>query len=172
MSKGLARSLSRGTTLQQPTFKVHASFDAEIVMEGTSGVGYGTIPLGLLPEGNVLALGAAITLTLDGTGQATIVNAWDGDIAVGTEAAANGAFASGEMNIIPNLAVKAGAGAKLTPLSGRNSAPGLAGVIFDNTAGDVLIHLNLLVDDADISGDPVIQVKGDFWMLISVLGDD
>ena len=172
MTKGLARSLSRGPALQQPIRKAYVEIDAEVAITGATGVGWGTLSLGEFPEGFVLLLGASISVVLDGTGEANLVNAWDGDISVGTSATADGTLSGGEINLIPSMAVKAAAGTKATPFTSAMSAAALAGTILNNTDEGLTANLNIAIDDADISGNSTVRVSGGAWFLYSIMGDD
>lgn len=97
-----------------------------------------------LPEGDILIQSAVLNLVL--TKSAAGVNAdWDGDVGVGTAAAAADATLSGtEQNIIPTTPTPQ-AVAGVTTAKGRSTAQ----VILDGTTTAVDVYLNVLVDDAD-----------------------
>ena len=67
----------------------------------------------------------------------------------------------------------AAATAEVSPITRGLQADGAhCGVIFDNTAGALEVNLNLLIDDADISGTVAITVSGTVDISYIMLGDD
>lgn len=122
-----------------------------------------------LPEGLVHIAGAVLNLAL--TKSAAGVNAdWDGDVSVGSAAAAGDAtLSSTEQNIIPTTP---------TPqaVSGATTAKGIstAGVMLDGTGTPVDIYLNVLVDDADhdVTTTPTnLIANGTLTIVWSLIGD-
>lgn len=96
------------------------------------------------PEGYIDIIGATVNLAL--TKSAAGVNAdFDGDVALGSVAAAGDATLTGtEANVVPSTATpQAVAGATTA------KAISTAGVLLDGTTTAVDLYLNLLVDDAD-----------------------
>ena len=140
---------------------------------GATGVGFGSMPIGGFPQGNILFLGAACSLQLAGSGaDAGLVDTWAGDFSVGTTPASDGTLSAGDVDILPSTALAA-ATAEVSPITPARSIDAANAHILDNTAGDLEINLNLLIDDADISADDVpITVTGFVSLAYCVLGDD
>jgi hypothetical protein len=167
--KGLPRSLAhaKGDVLQKivvPITNVTIS-----VVDGAPG--YGSVALAGLPEGNVLFIGAVAYIQLL-TVDADITTTFDGDFSIGTAATANGDLVdANEADIIPSTALGA-ATAKLSPVVRGASTDALGGGIIDNTANTLNLNLNLLIDDAAISGAADFTVNGTLNLAYIVLGDD
>ena len=130
-------------------------------VDGATGVGFGTLVAGGFPQGNILFLGCACSIQFAGTGSdAGLGDTWAGDFGVGTTPASDGTITAGDVDILPST-VLAAATAEVSPLTPARSIDAANAHIFDNTAGDLEINLNLLIDDADISADDVpITVTG------------
>jgi hypothetical protein len=139
-------------------------------VDGATGVGWGTIPVGGFPQGNILFLGSACSLSFAGSGaDAGLGDTWAGDFAVGTTPADDGTVTGGDVDIIPSTPLAA-ATAEVSPLTRGVSTANA--VIHDNTAGALEVNLNLLIDDADISADDVpITITGFISLAYAVLGD-
>lgn len=168
MTKGLTRTLSRNPARQailKKTFKLSA---LALSVAGTSGVGFGSAVLGDLPEGNILIMGAVAYMqftTADGDVQAT----FDGDYSVGSAATADATLNGAEVDIIPSTSFGGAATAGVSPLA-RGAQP--AQTILDNTDGSLELNLNVLIDDANISGTGDFTVTGVLYLVYSILGDD
>lgn len=107
-------------------------------------VAYGGVKFFDFPVGgiNILSCLSDMDLTKSSAG---VIDAWDGDFAIGTVTASNNAtLTSTEANVIASTA---------TPqaVSGATTANGLntAAVYLDGTGTAVDLYYNLLVDDAD-----------------------
>lgn len=171
MSKGLPRSLGRANPLMAAVLKQRIDV-SDVAIAVTDGApGFGTVVIGDLPQGNILFLGAVAYLQFS-TADADVTATFDGDFAIGTVATANGNVSdSGEADIIPSSALGA-ATAKLSPRVRAVSTDALGGGFMDNTDGSLEVNLNLLIDDAAISGDASFTANGVVWLVYSVLGDD
>lgn len=169
MSKGLARSLSRGAPQRQEIIKqVIKVRNLSIEVDGAAGVGFGTVVLGDLPEGNVLFLGGIAYLTFDAPASG-ITATWNGDYAVGTTPTADATVTGTDANLIALAAV----GPAVATVSPRTRGEMATQAMFDNTDGSLEVNLNLIVDDADISTDDVvIVVNGEVFLTYIVLADD
>jgi len=112
--------------------------------------------------------------TKGGNGTTTgIFAAFDGDVGVGTVAAASGAtLATTEQNIVPTTATtQAVAGVSTTAKAVGTTNLG----IVDATAGVQDIYLNILIDDADhdiaAASGCGLKISGEFEMNFEILGD-
>ena len=171
MSKGLVRSLGRANPQAAAVVKqrIKVSNVSLSVVDGAPG--YGTVVIGDLPQGNILFLGAISYLSFT-TSDADVTATFDGDYSIGTVPTADSDVAdSGEADIIPSTALGA-ATAKVSPVVRGASTDAIGGGIIDNTDGSLEINLNLLIDDAAISGAAIFTVNGYVEVLYSVLGDD
>lgn len=169
--KGLLRSLSRGSLSKQNIIKQTVPIqNVEITVDGATGVGFGSAVIGDLPEGNILFLGATsyIQFTLDGDSE-NVVATFDGDYGIGTTSASDGTITNADVNVIASTAL----GAAVDGVSSRVRGANSTSAIFDNTDGSLELNLNLLIDDASISGDDqVLSAEGELNLVYIVLGDD
>ena len=144
-----------------------------MTMTGATGIGFGTAVIGDFPEGNILFLGCVAYLEFAGDVTGDLADTWSGDFGVGTTPLTDGTISAGDVDLVPSTAVGP-AVAEVSPKTRGAEADGsLSGVIFDNTDGSLEINGNLLVDDADISGDTaVVTVTGELYINFVVLGND
>lgn len=155
MGKGLKRTKKRarlrGGTLEPSVIPV------EVTVAITDGApGRGTAVIGGLPTGNILLLGVVCYLTFTKVG-ANITATFDGDFSVGTVATADNDLSdTGEANVIASTAM----GAATAGVSPRIRAVANTAAVLDNTAGDLELNLNVLIDDAAISGADSLTVSG------------
>ena len=173
MGKGLKRSLAHANMQSAPIVKQVIPVRAKTVtVAGATGVGFGTVVLGGLPEANILFLGAVSYLQFT-TADADVTATFDGDMGVGTVPTADADLGdAGDDNFIPSTALGA-ATAKVSPVVRGVSTDSESGIIIDNTAGSLEVNLNLLIDDASISADDVdFTVEGAVTLSYVVLGDD
>lgn len=174
MTKGLVRSQRRGPEIEQQIVKHRLSLDAvPISVAGTSGVGFGSIAIHDFVEGNVMFFGCVANLTFSGpVGSGDLSDTWAGDYGIGTTPASDGTISAGDDDMVPSTALAA-ATAEVSPKTRGLQADGsLCGVIFDNTTGSLEVNLNLLVDDADISGTVAMTATGEVELSYVMLGDD
>lgn len=170
MTKGLARSLSRGVSsapILKQTFPVK---NAALSIAGTTGVGFGSVVIGDFPQGNLLVLGAVSYIQLN-SADADITATYDGDYGVGTTPASDATITGADVDIIQSTALGA-ATAKLSPVARGTSAIANSGQILDNTDGSLELNLNVLIDDATISGTADMTASGFVVVSYIVLGDD
>lgn len=132
--------------------------------------GFGTLVLSGLPQGNILFLGAVAYLQFK-TADADVIAAFDGDFSLGTAPTADNALSGAEVDLIPSTPLGA-ATAKKSPYVRGVSATANCGTILDNTDGSLEVNLNLLIDDASISGAAPFTVDGVVRLAILVMGDD
>ena len=167
MGKGLPRSLARGkgkTTVRKQVFNFK---DVAVSVAGTSGVGFGGAVIGDFPEGNILLLGAAGYVSLY-SADADIQATYDGDIAVGTVPNANTSLSGTDVDILPSTALGAATAGQSPTVRAANATA----AIFDNTDGSLELNLNVLIDDANISGTADMTATGTVELIYAVLLDD
>lgn len=171
--KGLIRSLRRAPVQQQPITKLRFPVRAKAIdIVGATGVGFGYVAIGALPQGNLLLLGAVAYLRFNKNGDSDIQDAFDGDYSVGTVGTVDVDVAdTDEASLIPSTALGA-ATAGLSPVVRGASTDALGGGIIDNTANDKSVILNLLIDDTNISGTASMLADGIVEIAFIVLGDD
>tara|TARA_R110000822_G_scaffold120633_1_gene254117 strand:- start:12037 stop:12495 length:459 start_codon:yes stop_codon:yes gene_type:complete len=144
--------------------------DAALTLDGATGVGFGSLVAGQLPEGNILLQGGVAYLSFAGSGaDAGLVDTWAGDFGVGSTPAGDGTLTAGDVDMIDSTALAA-ATAEVSP---RTRGTGNTQVILDNTAGTLEVNVSLLVDDADVSADTIpILVNGEIEILYTQVLDD
>lgn len=167
--KGLPRSLSRGVT-QAPIVRQTVPINDVVSVAGTSGVGFGSAVIGGLPNGNLLFLGAVAYLQFR-TADADVQAAFDGDYSIGSAPTADATLSGAEVDIVQSTALGA-ATAGLSPVARGTHAVAITGTVLDNTAGSLELNLNLIIDDANISGAADFTATGVVELSYIVLGDD
>lgn len=171
MAKGLPRSRSRGKALVQPITTLRIPVRSKAVSVADGAPGFGTAVLGALPQGNLLFLGCVSYLQFQ-SASSSITATFDGDYAIGTVPTANNSLGdAGDADIVPSTPLGA-ATAKLSPVVRGASTDALGGGVIDNTDGSLELNLNLLIDDAAISGAAAFTVNGVVNIALIVLGDD
>jgi len=173
MTKGLPRSLSRGSPQRQEivkqTFTVR---DAALTVDGATGVGFGSVVIGDFPQGNILILGAVGYMQFTGPTSASLADTWNGDYGIGTTPASDATITAADIDIVGSTPVGP-AVAEASPRTRGISVTATNAAVLDNTDGSLEINLSLLVDDADISADDLIfTVNGELHIVYIVLGDD
>ncbi len=173
MAKGLARSIGRGDQFQAPIVKENYVLrNVPISVVGATGIGFAGVPIGGLPPGNVLLLGAVAYLQVSSpTADPDVIATWTGAFSIGTAITADSTLAGADVDIIPQTTLTA-ATARTSPNTRGVSASASCGVIFDNTDGTLNLNVNLLIDDASISGTADMVINGTIQMSYIVLGDD
>lgn len=170
--KGLPRSLSRGNAAKNAAVKRTVKLSGTVAVSSTgTAVGFGSLVVGDLPEGNILLLGAVANVKLAGSGaDANLGDTWNGDFAIGSTATADVTLDGTDVDIIPSTAIGP-AVAEVSPITrGANATQ----VILNNTDGSLELNLNVLVDAADIVDDQSVNltVSGELYLCYVVLGDD
>ncbi len=174
MSKGLPYSNARGAAAQAPDVRRFTYPVKNVTVNAAAaaaGVGFGTVVIGDLPEGNVLFIGGVSYLQFL-TADADIGATWTGSYGVGTTPDADGSLATTEINLIGSSSIAA-ATAKLSPVT-RGVSAADASEVFDNTDGALEINLNFVVTAADIGDASAADftVNGYVQLVFIVLGDD
>ncbi len=173
MTKGYSRGLARGRALTQQIRRLTLPIrNVALTVNGATGVGFGSAVIGDVPDGNILLLGAVSYLQFQGPTSASLVDTYDGDYGIGSTPADDATITNGDVDIIQSTALGA-ATAELSPNARGTSAAATAGVILDNTDGSLELNLNLLIDDANISGDGIVMTaNGTLTLSYILLGDD
>lgn len=168
--KGLPRSTSRAKQASTPVVTRRIQIrNLQVTVAGTTGVGFGSVAIEGLPQGNILFLGAVAYAQFSKNGDADVQDAFDGDFSVGTVPTVDVDLAdSGEADIIASTPL----GAATAGLSPALRATNATQSILDNTDGTLELNLNLLIDDANISGSATFLVNGSLNLAYIVLGDD
>jgi hypothetical protein len=172
MTKGLIRSLSRGTQLTQVVVKEAIPIrNLDMTITDVSGQsGWGTVVVGSLPQGNMLYLGAVAYVQLSSV-SAGITNTFSGNVALGTAPTADNTLSGAEVDLLPSTAVAAATG-KVSPLTRVVSTDALGGGIFDNQDGSLEFNLNVLIADAGITANSVVTVNGVLHITYILRGDN
>lgn len=169
--KGLPYSLRR-TKAQTPGLKklrIKLLNTAIAVADGAPG--FGTVVVGDFPQGNIVHFGTVANLQFSSS-DADLTTTFEGDVAFGTAADADGTLAGAEVDLLASTSMGAAATAKVSPLTRMASAAALAGTIYDNTDGSLEINMNVLIDDGSISGAVALVANGWIEILYAVMGDD
>jgi hypothetical protein len=166
---GLPRTMARAAAgrFSTPVVKQIVPLVAKPLAVADGAPGFGTVVIGDFPEGNILLLGAVGYIKLT-TASGTIIATFDGDFSIGSTPTADNALAGTDVDIIPSTPLNP-ATAKVSPLVRAINA---AQSILDNTDGSLEINLNVLIDDASISGAAAFTVDGVLILSYVVLGDD
>lgn len=168
MAKGLPRSLGRNKAALQVK-RVPLNHSVTVSATGAA-VGFGSVPVIDLPEGNVYVLASVAYVQL-ATTDTDISADFDGDFALGLAATADADLDDENEGLFISSTALGAATSKTSP---RVRAVGTSGEIVDNTAGDLQAHLNVLIDAAKIvdGGSAVFTVTGSVYIVYVVMGDD
>jgi len=169
--KGLIRSLSRGSEIDQKVVKKTIVIDTSVDITGVAGaVDAAQVVIGDLPTGYILLLCAISSIGLDGTGDAHIIDNWEGDYAIGTVPNANLTLAGTDLDLLPAVALDAGASDKIAPAV-TSVTTATEQILIDNTGGALEINLNILIDDNVITDteDGTFAVAGTLKLAYIVL---
>ena len=172
MTKGLTRSLSRGNQQLQSVVKeiIPIRNVAMNVTDVSGQAGWGTVVVGDLPQGNMLYLGAVAYVEFSSS-SAGIANNFSGNAALGTAPTADNTLSGAEVDLLPSTAVAAATN-KVSPLTKLVSTDALGGGILDNTDGSLEFNLQLLIADAGITANSVVNVNGSLHIAYILLGDN
>jgi hypothetical protein len=135
--------------------------------------GFGTAVIGGLPQGNLLLFGAVAYLQFTNVG-ANITATFTGSFSIGTEPTAdNDLVDANEANVVQSTTLTAATAGVSPNTRGTTAAAGFAGpVLLDNTDGTLELNLNVLIDDAAISGAGSLRARGTVFLAVLPLGDD
>lgn len=173
MTKGLPRSMSRGPAQVQEIIKQTLRLDRITVSVTATGaaVGFGTVVVGDMPEGNILLLGVVAYVRASGTGSDANLDAtWDGDFSIGTAPTADVTLSGAEIDLIASTAFGP-ATAEVSPLVRAVNA---TQAILDNTDAAMEINMNVLIDAANIvdGATCVLTLSGFVQLAYIVMLDD
>jgi hypothetical protein len=136
--------IAKKTVLECNALSVTITDDAGVAQ-------YGGVKVYDFPEGHLLTKGARVSGILTAGATGTIIDNWDGDVALGTATATTGATLTGtEADIMPSVAVSAGASDKLGVVSATAVATALTesgARWFDGTSTAKDLYLNFVIDD-------------------------
>lgn len=137
---------------------------------------YGGVQVYDFPEGMICCLGAQVNGTLTAGVTGTIIDNWDGDVAIGTVTATTGATLTGtEANILQSVEVSAGASDKLGVVDAVSVATALteSGARWlDGTATAVDAFLNFVIDDHATHTSGTATFTGTIHLLWMTFGDN
>lgn len=172
MTKGLERSRRRGPPASQNVARVDLPVRGKVISTTDTGApgAWGTVVLGDVPEGNLVLLGALMNLRLT-KNDGNIIDAFNGNVALGTAPTADVTLGGAEVDLLPSTALVTG----VAGVSNGNRVPGaatLAGTVFDNTDGSLELNLNLFIPDASSSANSSLTLEGVVHLIFAVLGDD
>lgn len=171
MSKGLPRSMSRGSALRQAVKKISLKIDHQVsVTAAGAAVGFGTVIVGGLPQSYLKIMSVATQIQFRGPTTANLDDNWDGDFSFGSAPTADVTLAGAEVDLISSTAIGA-ATAELSPVV--TVADGVD-LVIDNTDGSLEINLNLLVDAANIvdGSTVIIRARGVIEVVLVTMLDD
>lgn len=177
MGKGLPRSHKNAPSQKASVQKLNISLDnLEVTVTSVGGaIGFGSVVIRGLPEGNVQMLGAVLSnFQLSGNGaDANLSDTWAGDFGIGTTPADDATIAGGDVDLLASTALAA-ATAEVSPLAVRTVGVTPPMVPINNTANDLEMNLNVLIDAADIVDDEsvILTVSGLLSIAYVMLGDD
>jgi hypothetical protein len=172
MAKGYPRGLARGNKAKKDSNTIRLTLDEALTFTGATGAAvFATKALEGLPEGNILLLGAVSNLTFTGPTSANLANDFQGDYSIGTAPTADNDLSdTNEANIIASTPIPAAT----AEVSANVRATNATQAIIDNTAGDMEVNLNVLLDADEVTNgeDVDITVTGTVDIAYIVLGDD
>lgn len=174
MGKGATRARNRAP-LKGGTLRV-AKIPFDVLVTLTDGApGSGSAVIRKLPQGNVMFLGATCYATFTKVSGA-LTATFDGDFSIGTTPDANATLATTDVDLIASTAMgaaTAGVSPRIRSLTANSGGILTNNVtIFDNTDGSLEANLNVLIDDAAISGAAVVRATGTLFLAHMVMGDD
>lgn len=157
------------TVLECNALTVTITDDADVAQ-------YGGVKVYDFPEGMILNFGAQVNGTLTAGTTGTIIDNWDGDVALGTVTATTGATLTGtEANILQSVAVSAGASDKDGVVDAVSVATALteSGARWlDGTATPIDMFLNFVIDDDASHTAGTAEFTGTVVFLWASLGDN
>jgi hypothetical protein len=170
VSKGAKRTLDRALFGTLRPIKIPIN---HLVTVADGAPGAGTVVLRKLPQGNLLFFGAVAYIKFTNVAS-NLIATFAGDFSIGTTPDANGALATTDVDLIASTELLAADGvtarhrAVTTNTSGVIASP----VLFDNTDRSLEANLNVLIDDASISGAASLRATGMLFLALMKLGDD
>lgn len=167
MGRNFPYASKRGKPMKKNIVKQTFAVNALAVsVVGATGIGFGSVAIEGLPEGNLLILGAVANLQF--TAGANTTTTWTGSFAIGSSANADTSLSGTEIDFVGATTINA-ATASVSPIT---RGTGAVQSIVDNTDLSKVLNLNVLIDDASISGTTPVTVSGFVSLAMIVLGDD
>jgi len=155
MTKGLPRSLAHANPMREAITKIKLPINHVITVTATGvAIGFGSVVLGGLPEAYLKVLSVAVKVQFSGPTSADLTDTFDGDFGVGTTPASDATITDSDVDLVASTALGA-ATAEVSPI--LTVANGVD-LVLDNTANDLEINLNLLIDAANIVDDAVVDI--------------
>ena len=137
---------------------------------------YGGVKVYDFPAGLLCTVGAVVTGSLTAGVTGTIVDNWDGDVALGTAPATTGATLTGtEADIMQSVAVSAGASDKIGVVDAVSVATALteSGARWhDGTATAKDLYLNFVIDDSATHTAGTATFTGTIDLIWTIIGDN
>lgn len=162
-------NVSKKTVLECNGLVVTISDDAGVAQ-------YGGVKAYDFPEGMLLLKGARIGGILTAGTTGTIIDNWDGDVALGSATATTGATLTGtEADIMPSVAVSAGASDKDGVVNAVSVATALTesgARWFDGTATAKDLFLNFVIDDDGTHTAGTATFNGTIELNWEMMGDN
>lgn len=161
-----AGSTVTATTYDGPINKTTLVLDdLEIIIDGSSGAGWGTSPVATTMQAYVHIVGVKVDdLSMTGDG-GDVEDGEGGDFSVGTTATDDNSLATTEINLL--------ASTSLDPIQTAVDAVQVVDIVpIDGTAAGVPIHLNMLMDDGDVAGASTNTVDATITLYWLDMGDN
>lgn len=171
MTKGLHRSISRVSVDRsigiRQTIQV---VDVELVVDGATGIGFGSAVIGGFPVGDIHIMSAQAYMQFTGPGSGNVSDVWEGDYSIGSTPATDGTLTTGDVHIVASSSLAAATNEVSPRTRGTFPGGGAFPRSLDNTDGSLEINLNLLVDDAHIDADDqVFTANGELTIVYMVM---
>jgi hypothetical protein len=156
------------TTIKCTALPVTITDDANVAQ-------YGGVKVYDFPEGLICTLGAVVSGALTAGVTGTIIDNWDGDVALGTVTATTGATLTGtEADILQSVSVSAGDADKIGVVSAVSVATALTesgARWFDGTATAKDMFLNFVIDDSGTHTSGTAAFTGTITFVWMNIGD-
>jgi len=164
----------KGTDVAKQTY-IECNAVPVVITDDAGVAQYGGVSVYAFPQGMLLFKGAIISGTLTAGVTGTIIDNWDGDVALGSVTATTGAtLVSTEADFLTSTAVSAGASDKLGVVSAISIATALTesgARWFDGTATAKELFLNFVIDDDASHTSGTAAFTGTIVMNWEMIGD-
>lgn len=145
--KGLQRSIGRGAVNTQSIIKTVIPFNETLSITGVADAkDVAGVALGAMPKTQLLILGAVLNITVDATGEDSVIADWTGDLSVGSTID-DDLDLNDNGGLIRIIEVTAASGLKTSGPLVYQSVGTYAGAFIDNSSGTLNYSLNLALDD-------------------------
>ena len=150
-----------GAVIKQAVLTVSG---VELIIDGSSGDGWGSAKLATLPEGRLFVLGVTVdgmAITADGV---DLAEGEGGDFSLGTTATSDSTLDGTDVNLL--------ASTSLDPIqTGVDAALADETAHLDGTSSAVAIYANFKIDDADVAASSTNTIAGVVTVSYINLGD-